>query len=180
MHIEVADRHHVTSKQKGQVRIQMCDDNGKTLIATLYNVLLAPDLCDRLFSIITLMNAGHTCLFQKGFCNVYFGEKQKNAVTLPHSAQRKYAFLGEIKEMSRTKKIPSRKKIALELLHQILGHRSTRSLLAGDTANVWEDIELRIDPDPFGISCQISSMNKKARSKTPLKPKAPFKWVLWI
>ena len=70
--IKVADGHHVTAKQKSSVRIQMCDDNGKKFIATLYNVLLAPDLCDRLFSIITLMNAGHTCLFHKGFCTVYF------------------------------------------------------------------------------------------------------------
>ena len=61
--IEVADRHHVTAKQKGSVRIQMCDDNGKKFVATLYNVLLAPDLCDILFSIIRLMNAGHTFLF---------------------------------------------------------------------------------------------------------------------
>ena len=79
--------------------------------------------------------------------------------------------------MSKKNKLPARKKIALELLHQILGHRWTRSLLAGDTANVWEDVELRIDPDPFCTSCQISSMKKKARSKIPLKPKAPFKWV---
>ena len=78
---------------------------------------------------------------------------------------------------SKKKKLPARKKTALELLYQILGHRYTRSLLAGDTANVWEDVELRIDPDPFCTSCQISSMNKKARSKIPLKPKAPFKWV---
>ena len=47
--VEVADVHHVTSKQKGSVRIQMCNDNGKTFVATLYNVLLAPELCDRLF-----------------------------------------------------------------------------------------------------------------------------------
>ena len=66
-YIEVAYGHHVMAKQKGQVRIQMCDDNGKTFIATLYNVLLAPDLCDRLFSIITLINAVHTCIFHKGF-----------------------------------------------------------------------------------------------------------------
>ena len=79
--------------------------------------------------------------------------------------------------MSKTKKLPDRKKISLELLHQKLGHRYTRSLLAGVTANVWEDIEIRINPDPFCTSCQISSMNKKARSKIPLKPKAPFKWV---
>ena len=47
------------------------------------------------------------------------------------------------------KTIPARKKISLELLHQRLGHISTRSLLAGDTANVWEDVELRIDSYPF-------------------------------
>ena len=63
-YIEVADVYHVTTKQKGQVGIKMCDDNGKPFIATLHHVLLAPELCDRLFSIITLMNLGHTCHFQ--------------------------------------------------------------------------------------------------------------------
>ena len=123
-HIEVADGHHVTEKQKGRVQIKMCDNHGDPFISTLHNVLLAPDLCGRLFSIITLMNSGQNCLFQKWFFNVYFGEKEKNAVTLPHSAQRKYAFLGEIKEISKTKKLPYRKKIALELLHQRLGQNS--------------------------------------------------------
>ena len=127
----------------------MCDDNGKTFIATLYHVLLAPDLCDRLFSIVTLFNAGHTCILYKGFCTVYFGADKKNVVTLPHSAQRKHAFTVKIKNMSKKNKSPERKKIALELLHQILGHISTRSLLSGDTANVWEDVGLRIDPDHF-------------------------------
>ena len=108
---------------------------------------------------------------------MYFGAEKKNAVTLPHSEQRKHAFTGKIKNMSKKNKFPARNKIALELLHQRLGHRSTRSLLAVDTANVWEDVELRIDPDPFCTSCQISSMNKKARSKIPLKPKAPLNWV---
>ena len=68
---------------------------------------------------------------------------------MSHSAQRKHAFLGEIKQMSKTKKLAPRNKVALELFHQRLGHRSTRSLMAGDTANVWEDIEIIIDPDPF-------------------------------
>ena len=95
-YIEVADGHHVTAKQKDQVRIQMYDNNRNPFIATLHNVLLAPELCDRLFSIITLMNSGHTCLFHKGFCTVYFGAKENNTVTLPHSAQRKHAFLGNI------------------------------------------------------------------------------------
>ena len=47
--IEVADGHHIAAKQKGSVRIQMFDDNGKTFVVTLYNILLSPDLCDRLF-----------------------------------------------------------------------------------------------------------------------------------
>ena len=143
----------------------MCDDNRKIFIATLYNVLLAPDLCDRLFSIIMLMNAGHTCIFHKRFCTVYFGSDKKNAVTLPHSAQRKHAFAGKIKNMSKKNKSPARKKSALELLHQRLGHISTRSLLDGNTANVWEYVEIIIYPDPFCTSCQIFSMGKKARSK---------------
>ena len=124
----------------------MCDDNGKKFIATLYNVLLALDLCDGLFSIITIMNAGHTCILHKGFCTVYFRAEKKNAVTLPHSTQRKHDFMGKIKNMSKKNKCPARKKIALELLHQRLGHRSTRSLLAGDTANVWEYVELSWGP----------------------------------
>ena len=47
--IEVADGHHVTAKQKGKVRIKMCDNNVDPFIASLHNVLLAPDLCDKLF-----------------------------------------------------------------------------------------------------------------------------------
>ena len=94
-HIEVADGHHVTVKQKVHVWIKICIDHGDFLIAKLQNVLLAPDLCDRIFSIITLMNSWHNCLFHKGFCTVYFGAKKKDVVTLPHRAQRKHAFLGK-------------------------------------------------------------------------------------
>ena len=79
----------------------MCNDNGNSFIATLHNILLTTDLRDRFFSIITLTNSGHNCFFHKGFCRVYFGEKEKNEVTLPHSAQRKHAFLGKIMKSQR-------------------------------------------------------------------------------
>ena len=55
-HIGVADRQHVTAKQKGQVRIKICGNYRDTFISTLQNVILAPNLCSRVFSIITLMN----------------------------------------------------------------------------------------------------------------------------
>ena len=81
----------------------MCDDNGDNFIATLHNVILAPDLCGRLFSNITLMNLGHTCLFHIEFCTVYFGDKEKNTVTLPHSAQQNHAFMEKIKIFQKQK-----------------------------------------------------------------------------
>ena len=90
-------------------------------------------------------------------------------MTLPHIEQRKHVFLVKIKIKAKSNKLAPRKKVSLELLHQILGHRYTRSLMAGDTENVWQNIEHRINPDPFCTSCHISTMNKKARSKTPLR-----------
>ena len=42
--IEVAYGNSVTEKQTREVQIKMCCNNRKLLIATLYNLLLAPDL----------------------------------------------------------------------------------------------------------------------------------------
>ena len=57
------------------------------------------------------MNEGHTCLFHKGFCMVYLGEKEDNALTLPHSAQRKHSFTGKIQDVSKKNKLPARNKL---------------------------------------------------------------------
>ena len=71
----------------------MHNDNGKPFIAILYNVLFDPGLCDKLFSIIALMNLVHTYLFNKGFCTVFFSDNEHNAFILPHITHRKHAFL---------------------------------------------------------------------------------------
>ena len=83
-------------------------------------------------------------------------------------------------EKSKKNKLPARKKIALELLHQIPGYRSTRSLLARDTANVWEDVELRIYSYPFYTSCQIPSMKKRLDLRFHSSQRHPSSGVLWI
>ena len=70
----------------------MRDDNGKPFIATLYNMLLAPDMCDKLFSIIKSMNLRQNFLFNKGFCTVFFSDNEHTVVTLPQSTQRKHVF----------------------------------------------------------------------------------------
>ena len=53
-------------------------------------------------------------------------------------------------------------------------------MLAGDTTNVWGDIELRIDPEPFCTSCKIYSMNKRAGLKIHLSQKHSSSGFLWI
>ena len=38
----------------------MRNNDGQTFIDIFYNVLFEPELCDQLFSIITLINSGNT------------------------------------------------------------------------------------------------------------------------
>ena len=63
------------------------------------------------------MNLGHACLFNKVFRAVFFSDNKQNAVTLPHIAQRKYAFLVKMKENSKSKKQIPKRKVSLELLY---------------------------------------------------------------
>ena len=47
-------------------------------------------------------------------------------MTMPHSAQRKRAFLVKTNEEAKSNKLAPRKKVALELLHHGLVHMYTR------------------------------------------------------
>ena len=114
----------------------MCDDNGDPFIATLHNLLLTICVCNKLLSIIMLMILGYTYLFHKGFCNVYFGAKEKMHIRY-HILHKKTCILGGNKVNIKEIEISIQRKIALELLHQRLDHRSTKSLLDGGTDNVW-------------------------------------------
>ena len=128
----------ILSQRKNRINSnKMCDDNGKPFITTLYNLRFAQDLCHQLFSIIMLLNSGHIWLFRKGFCVVFFSYNEHNRVKLPHNAHRKHTFFLKAEEKSKSQKQIPKRKYYLGLLHQILGHGPTRSLLAGYTINVW-------------------------------------------
>ena len=94
-----------------------------------------------------------------------------------HSSQQKHAFFVKTKENSKSQKQILKNKVSLGLFHQRLGHRSTRSLLDGDTENIWQNIEITVDPKYFCTSCQIFTTNKKSGSEAPMKPNTPFEWV---
>ena len=69
-YIGVADGHHATANQKVQVQIKICDNNGDISPPTLHNILLAPDICNGLLSIITLMNSGKNLFISKRVLHV--------------------------------------------------------------------------------------------------------------
>ena len=91
-HIEVAYGHFITVKQTGEAQIKMSDNNRQPLTATLYNVLLTPDLCNQLFSNILLMNSGHAYYFHQGSCMVFISDNEHKLVTSMNSAQRQHVF----------------------------------------------------------------------------------------
>ena len=95
-YIEVVDGRH--GKSKREIQIKLCDDNEDIFIATLNNVLLSLDICDRLFPIITLIHSGHRCLFHKGFCTMYFSDKEKMRLIYHIVHKKKHAFRGGNKE----------------------------------------------------------------------------------
>ena len=118
------------------------------------------------------MNSVHSYFKKNGltWCNM---DKEKKWDDPATKCTDESCIFGEIKKMSTTKKLPSRKKNDLELLHQRLSHRYIIIFLAGYSANIGGDTELKIDLDPFCTSCQISSIRKRLGLKNHLNQKHP-------
>ena len=155
----------------------MCDNNGKSFIATLYNISSDTEFCNWSFFHYHVNELKTQLTFYKGFCTVFFSANEQKAVTWTHTTQQKHAILVKTKKKSRSEKEIPKRKVSLKWLHQRLGDMFTRSLLAVDTANFWQDIYLRVYSDPFCTSSKISTINKNPISKKPLNTKTPFKWV---
>ena len=58
----------------------------------------------------------------------------------------------------------------MEILQHVLQKISNILLMDGYNTNVWQDIEIIMDPDPFCTFCEISSMNENV-DQLPNEPK---------
>ncbi len=56
------------------------------------------------------------------------------------------------------------------LLHDRLGHREIRTLLAADEYRVWHDTWIRMDPETDCVTCQIATIRATSRNKNPRTP----------
>ena len=75
------------------------------------------------------------------------------------------------------KRTTPRTQVSLDLLHTRLGHRSKRSLLAADTADMWKNVEVKLSPDLFCTSCKIATITKRNQSKVPIGVEKPLATV---
>ena len=118
----------------------MSKDIVKTSIATLYNILFAPDLCGRLFSIIALMNSGHTCLFNKVLSQFSSMLINRTWCHYRRACSENMHFWIKNKEKPKLQQQLPKGEVSLNSLHHRLGHRSTRSLPDVDPVNFWQNI----------------------------------------
>jgi hypothetical protein len=84
----------------------------------------------------------------------------------------------EVNEQQKSHK----KRIDLELAHARF-IRPSRALLTVSSAEVWNDLSIRMSPDSDCISCRISTMKAIARIKHPFTPVAraiSLLFQLWL
>ena len=55
------------------------------------------------------------------------------------------------------------KSISLQLMHKRLGHRATKSILLAENANLYSDIKIIPDQDPFCTTCKLSTIRAQDR-----------------
>jgi transposase InsO family protein len=169
----VADGHVIKCSVTGKIRLSMYDDNGNVLDAVLHDVMYVPGLSRRLFSITRFARHGHYATIRSGSTTLYFGEQQ-SPVTLTNDGSRAMAADVTVVAENPHHAIPyhrshdhsaNKKRTSLELLHQRLGHRKCRALLAASEHGVWADTLVRMGPEEECVSCDISTARASNHNK---------------
>jgi transposase InsO family protein len=176
--VEVADGHIIKCSTTGDVPIKMQDDDGEEFTATLKDIMYVPGLSRRLFSITKFARHGHMAVIKDNGITLYF-EPNSTAVTLSALAggnnlaadirvHQQNAISGEFHATPSARQrdhTNNKKRLSLELLHNRLGHRKCRTLLAAGEHNLWADVTVRMSPESGCLSCGISTIRATARNK---------------
>jgi transposase InsO family protein len=172
--VEVADGHVIKCSITGKIRLQMTDDNGDALNAVLHDIMYVPGLSRRLFSITRFARHGHFATIRSGSTTLYFGEQQ-SPVTLSSNGSRPMAAdVTVVSTETKAHAVPANRnhdhsanktRTGLELLHQRLGHRKCRAILAASEHGVWADTMVCKGPEDECVSCEVSTARASNRNK---------------
>jgi hypothetical protein len=136
----------------------MIADDGLTLKAFLHGVIYVPGLKRSSFSVTTFASRGHYAIMP-----VANNATLKQSVSIPENEQQK----------------SHKKRIDLELAYARF-IRPSKALLPASSAEVWNDLSIRMSPDSDCISCRISTMKATARIKHPSTPVSKPGQVMYV
>ena len=163
--VEVADGFTVPSTLSGTVIIHVTSDQGDPIHIRIQGVLHVPELSRRLFSLMALIQDGHDVTLSKTHgIKFNFGKHITVTTSLPN--YHLFASQATINDNMRKKKTSNKKKVGIDILYKRLGHRSIKTLLSANKDEVWNDVELQLQPDIISTSDHhIATIRKKARNK---------------
>jgi len=172
--VEVTDGHVIKCSVTGKIQLKMTDDNGNILEAVLNDVMYVPGLSRRLFSITPFAMHGHFAAIQNGSTTLYFG-RQQSPVTLTYEGGKAMAAdVTVVSSEGQPHLVPcnrnhdhsaNKRRTCLELLHQCLGHRKCRAILAASEHGVWADTMVCMGTEDECISCDVSTAWASSRNK---------------
>ena len=176
INVEVADGYIVPVTAYGECNLKLMDEKQQSFEVCLRDVLYVPGLTQRLLSIpkFTQYN-GNTAAVDKGFMQLSF--KGRKVMTPLLKTPKPFFKANKVVQTSvphNNNKIGHYKPLALEILHQRLGHTRANTILFTSQHRCWNDVIATMNPEKFCEPCNIVTTRSKNRGNiTPSNPLQP-------
>jgi hypothetical protein len=185
--VEVADGHVIKCTTTGKIQVRMLDDNGERLDFTLTDVTYVPGLSRRLFPVSKFARHGFHAMIKRNATTLYFHSNGRESPVTLASVGGGKALAADLRvqgsssgistsgSSERYNTIPcmrnrdhsegARKFLSLEMLHNRLGHRRCRTLLAASEHNLWADAGVLMSAEVGCLDCGIATIRATARNR---------------
>jgi transposase InsO family protein len=185
--VEVADGHVIKCTITGKIQVKMLDDNGERLDVTLTDVMYVPGLSRRLFSVAKFARHGFHAMIKRNATTLYFHSNGRESPITLASVGGGKALAADLRVQGNSSDVTTsgsseryhtipcmrnrdhsagaRKLLSLEMLHNRLGHRRCRTLLAASEHGLWADAGVLMSAEVGCLDCGIATIRAAARNK---------------
>jgi len=185
--VEVANGHEIKCATTGKIQVRMLDDNGDRLEVTLTDIMYVPGLSRRLFSVAKFARHGFHAMIKRNATTLYFNANGKESPVTLQSIGAGKALAADLRVQNtntdtsgtseryhavpcmrqRDHSVGARKLLSLEMLHNRLGPRRCRTLLAASGHKLWADAGVLMSTEVGCLDCGIATIRASARNKHP-------------
>ena len=169
----------VQCNERGTMRLSVKDEKtGTRFIVPLMDTLLVKGIHSHLISVPALNNSGISAQFNVNTAQLFINgntitindpyHRKANDAALPFATALRAQEGTPIRPaISTDAHGPSDQKVSLELMHQRMGHRSLRSIIAAEASSIWKGVKIHQGTDDYCVDCKIGGMPKANRGHTP-------------